>query len=127
MKKQHGLKVWTNGTLIIKDFPVNRKGRKLIIPFELTKKQSYRITEFYGLNDLIDDEEWVINFDRAINDITQKTINQKIKLATKYFEGHTGEWVRMVKSIKITDKQINNRITKYKKGELRRFQVFRLQ
>ncbi|MBN1374902.1 MAG: hypothetical protein JXA01_01965 [Dehalococcoidia bacterium] len=126
-KKQRRLKSWSDGCLVFKDFPVKHKGRKLLIPFELTIKQSFRLTEFYELDGLEDEEEWIINFDRVINDIAQRIIKRKVKLAKIYFEKHPDEWVRMVKSIKITDKQIDDRIARYKDGKLRKFQVFHLR
>ncbi|MBN1376514.1 MAG: hypothetical protein JXA01_10215 [Dehalococcoidia bacterium] len=126
-KKRLKLKMWSGGKAIEKDFPVKHKGRKLLIPFELTIKQSFRLTEFYELDGLEDEEEWSINFDRVINDIAQKIIKSKIKAAKIYFEKHPDEWIRMVKSIKLTDKQIDDRIAKYKDGKLRKFQVFHLK
>ena len=62
--------------------------------------------------DDLDEDEWGINFDRVLNDIAQKIIRRKIKLAKIYFERHSDEWVRMVKPIKLSDQMIDERIIK---------------
>jgi hypothetical protein len=122
-KKQRNLEPWIDSLLIYKGLHVKGKGKQLIIPFELTKKQSRRISKYFDF-DTLDEEDFFVNFDRILNEICHKSIKQKVKLATKYYERHPDEWVRMVKPIKVTDQEIEYKIAKYKDNKLRKFKVF---
>ena len=93
------------GRLIPRQFKVGGLSRILAIPVELTKEQHTRIKEFYGLRSL---KKWENSsvFDKAVEGIFERTINQQVRLAKTYFREHTDKWVHMVEPIKVEDKQI---------------------